>query len=71
MARMRVVSMNMWGDGGIQVGFQLLPQPERAYEVTHTEMAIPDNPTEFSRLMSVNLYDEFDVDAEKVAPPVA
>ena len=67
MARMRVVSLNMWGDGGIQVGFQLFPQPERAYEVNHTEMATPDNATEFTRLMSVNLYDEFDIEGTPVA----
>ena len=69
MARMRAISVNMWGDGGIQVGFQLIPKPERGYEVTHTEMALPDNATEFDRLVAVNLYDEFDIDAEKVVTP--
>ena len=69
MARMRVISIGQWGEGGIQVNFQMIPTPSGGrYEVSHTEMALPDNAREFARLMSVNLYDEFDVDAEKVTP---
>ena len=65
MARMRVVSLSRWGDGGIQVNFELVP-PAEGISVNHTEMAMPENTAEFSRLMNIKLYDEFDIDAEKV-----
>ncbi len=66
MARMRVVSMNRWGDGGIQVNFELVP-PGEGVAVNHTEIATPDRTMEFSRLMDMKLYDEFDIDTKKVA----
>ena len=65
MARMRVVSMNRWGDGGIQVNFELVP-PGEGMAVSHVEMATPDNFKEFSRLMDMRMYEEYDVDSEKV-----
>ena len=65
MARMRVVSMNKWGEGGIQVNFELIPLGE-GMAVNHVEMAIPDNFKEFSRLMDMRMYEEYDVDSEKV-----
>ncbi len=65
MARMRVVSMNKWGDGGIQVNFELV-SPGEGMAVNHTEMAIPDNFKEFSRLMDMRMYEEFDIDSMKV-----
>ena len=65
MARMRVVSMQRWGDGGIQVQFELVP-PGEGVAVNHVEMAIPDNFKEFSRLMDMRMYEEYDVDSEKV-----
>ncbi|KKL07139.1 hypothetical protein LCGC14_2231790 [marine sediment metagenome] len=63
MARMRVIAVNMWGEGGVQVNYQLVPLKERAYEVTFTEMAMPENAEEFARLMAIRLYEEFDVKA--------
>ena len=67
MARMRVASINKWGEGGIQVNFELIPLGE-GMAVSYTKMATPDNAGEFSRLMNTKLYDEFDVEAEKVTP---
>ena len=65
MARMRVVSLNRWGEFRVQVGFELIPiDPKLA--VTHTEMALPEKKTEFDRLMAMKLYDEYDIDGIKV-----
>ena len=70
MARMRVVSLNRWGDGGIQVSFEMVsPVPEAA--TNHTEMAMPENKSEFSRLMAIKLYDEYDIDGKKVIASAA
>ena len=63
MAKMRVISITMWGDDGVQVDFRTL-SPVAGFEVNHTEMAMPVNAAEFSRLQAVNLYDEFDVVAK-------
>ena len=65
MARMRVNSINRWGEFGIQVSFELLP-PTEAMAVSHTEMANPENSSEFSRLMGMKLYEEYDIDGKKV-----
>lgn len=67
MARMRVVSLSRWGEGGIQVNFDLVEVTEGS-ATNHTEMAMPSNSSEFNRLTSMKLYDEFDIDAEKVTP---
>ena len=69
MARMRVISMGQWGEGGIQVNFQMIPVPDGGrYEVSHTEMALPDNTKEFERLMDVRMYDLYDIEGTKVTP---
>jgi hypothetical protein len=67
MARMRVTSINRWGNDGIQVNFELVP-PADGIQVTYTKMALPTNAEEFDHLMNIRLYDEFDVEAEKVTP---
>ena len=68
MARMRVISMGQWGESGIQVNFQMIPVPDGGrYEVSHTEMALPDNEREFARLMAIRMYDEFDIEGTQVA----
>ena len=67
MARMRVVSLSRWGEGGIQVNFDLVEVSEGS-ATNHTEMAMPSNSAEFSRLVTMKLYDEFDIDAKKVIP---
>ena len=64
MARMRVVSISRWGEGGVQINFDLVEVTE-GVSMTHTEMAMPSNSSEFNRLMSMRLYDEFNIDAEK------
>lgn len=67
MARMRVISIGQWGENGIQVNFQMIPVPSGGrYEVTHTEMALPDSTTEFARLMAIRMYDEYDIEGTKV-----
>ena len=69
MARMRVISMGQWGDGGIQVNYQMVPVPSGGrYEVNYTEMAMPDNATEFARLMDNRMYEQYDVEGTKVTP---
>jgi hypothetical protein len=65
---MMVVSINRWGTGGIQVNFELV-LPGEGMAVNHTEMAIPDNLTEFNRLMDMRLYEKYDIDSEKVVSP--
>jgi hypothetical protein len=65
---MMVVSINRWGNGGIQVNFELV-SPGEGMAVNHTEMAIPDNLVEFNRLMDMRLYEEYDIDSEKVVSP--
>lgn len=65
MARMRVVSINKWGEKGIQVNFETIP-PAHSTQVNYTKMSTPDNAEEFKHLMDIRLYDEFDVEAEKV-----
>ena len=67
MARMRVISLSRWGEGGIQVNFELTKVSEGS-ATNHTEMAMPSNSTEFNRLMTMKLYDEFDIDAQKAIP---
>ena len=67
MARMRVVSLSRWGEGGIQINFELVEVTEGA-ATNHTEMAMPSNSSEFNRLMTMKLYDEFNIDAEKAIP---
>ena len=68
MARMRVISINRWGNDGIQVNFELVPlvPPVDGVQVTYTKMALPTNAEEFSRLMDMRMYEEYDVDSEKV-----
>ena len=68
MARMRVISINRWGSGGIQVNFELVPSepPTNDAQVTYTRMALPTDVEEFNRLMNTKLYEEYDVEAEKV-----
>ena len=67
MARMRVISMGQWGEGGIQVNYQMVPGTGGGrYEVNHTEMALPDSATEFARLMAIRMYDEYDIEGTKV-----
>ena len=65
MARMKVISLSRWGDGGIQVNFEL-SKPQEGSGTSHTEMAMPTSSAEFSRLMAMKLYDEFDIEGEKV-----
>ena len=70
MAKMRVVSLSRWGEGGIQASFELVEMSEGS-ATNHTEMAMPSNSSEFNRLMIMKLYDEFEIDAEKVAPELS
>ena len=70
MARMRVISLSRWGDGGIQVNFEL-SEPLDGSGTNHTEMAMPKSSAEFSRLMAMKLYDEFDIDAKQVTTPTS
>lgn len=70
MARMRVVSISRWGEGGVQINFDLVEITADA-GTNHTEMAMPSNSSEFNRLMIMKLYDEFEIDAEKVAPELS
>ena len=65
MSRMRVITLSRWGDAGIQVNFEL-SEPQEGVGTNHTEMAMPKSSAEFSRLMAMKLYDEFDIDGEKV-----
>ena len=65
MSRMRVASINKWGDGGIQVNYELAV-PEEGISMTHTEMAQPVSKVEFDRLMNLKLYEQFDIDGVKV-----
>ncbi len=65
MARMKIISLSRWGDGGIQVSFELVNAVE-GESTNHTEMAMPVSSAEFSRLMAMKLYDEFDIDGKKI-----
>lgn len=67
MARMSVTSINRWGADGIQINFELV-LPVDGIQVNYTKMALPTNAEEFNRLMNTKLYDEFDVEAERVTP---
>ena len=68
MARMRVISIGQWGDGGIQVNCQMVPVPSGGrYEVNHTEMSMPDNAVEFDRLMAIRMYEKYDIEGTKAA----
>lgn len=70
MARMRAISMTVWGEDGIQVSFQMVPNiGSGRFEVNHTEMALPDNKTEFARLLAIRLYEQFDISLDKVPTP--
>ena len=60
MARMKAVTIQRWGDDGIQVNFELV-QPVEGAATNHTEMAAPSNAAEFSRLRAIKLYDEIDI----------
>ncbi|KKL55212.1 hypothetical protein LCGC14_2257700 [marine sediment metagenome] len=66
MVKMRAVQITQWGEDGIQILFRTL-SPVAAFEVDHTERAMPTNVTEFTRLQAVHLYDEFDVTTKKSA----
>lgn len=70
MARMRVISINRWGNDGIQVNFELVPldPPVDGIQVTYTKMTLPTNAEEFEHLMNMKMYEEYDVDSEKVTP---
>lgn len=61
---MKVISISRWGDGGVQLNYEMT-KPEEGLGITHTEMALPSNKTEFDRLMAVRLYTEFDITGVK------
>ncbi len=68
MARMRVVSLTRWGEFGIQVNFELMP-PIEGRAISHTEMALPESSSvEYNRLRDMKMYEEYDVEGEKVIP---
>ena len=67
MARMRVVSLNRWGEEGIQVSFELNP-PILGRAVSYTIMASPESAADYNRLLNMKLYEEYDVDEEKITP---
>ncbi|KKK65728.1 hypothetical protein LCGC14_2971230 [marine sediment metagenome] len=68
MAKMRAISMNRWGTNGIQVTYEV-SAPVDGLSTNFSEAAMPENSSEFARLLAIRMYDEFDVDLKKVATP--